>query len=133
MINLFTHDLKIEVSQDNPIYEQLKALDGKFVGVAVVQVEETPKPPVVFEEPKEVIYFNSERYLDVLKKQFENTVTFSLLSSALFNFIDNVGECSAIRVLERKFGDYRIATKKVEDTEYKLLIPTEFVVENVEA
>ena len=129
MIQLFSNDTKIEVLPDNPIYELLAPFDGKFLGVAKVEVEE---PEVVPPKPREMIYFDSDKYHEVLQSHFGNSTTYTLLSSVLHRFVPVVSFASRISVYEQPLLNYRLA----EDYEgYKLLIPREYIIsnENVDA
>lgn len=125
MITLFTHDRQITVPSDNPLYDVLKEFDGKFLGVAVT--EEPAEVEEVVVEPTEEIYFDSERYLKTIKEHFGETTTYALLSTAVERFVGQARPVTPIRVLERKFLDYRLA----QDNEgYTLIIPPEFIVNN---
>jgi hypothetical protein len=107
MITLFTHDRQITVPSDNPLYDVLKEFDGKFLGVAVT--EEPAEVEEVVVEPTEEIYFDSERYLKTIKEHFGETTTYALLSTVVERFVGQARPVTPIRVLERKFLDYRLA------------------------
>lgn len=89
MITLITDKDRIEVTEDNPIYTQLKPLTGRFVAV---YLSETPKP----EEPKQApslrVRIKYNEYISEMKEIFnEKSLVFVILNSHVDRFISQGG------------------------------------------
>lgn len=120
MIVLFTNDTKIEVLEDNPVYEQLVELDGKFVGVSYypAAVEE------VAVEETEFVTVDGEAYFAELEDIFsKDSMAYHLLVSNANRFLSSL--TMNIKVHNSRVNPhYRIAT---DSSGYLIAIPNRFI------
>lgn len=122
MITLYTNDIKIEIAADNPIYNELLPLDGRFVGVTVTQQAVKEEPPKKIEET-EYVTVDGEAYFKELDDAFgENSVAHHLLLSNVSRFLTNGNQTSNVKVTKQVVNsNYRIAS---DSSGYLLAIPT---------